>query len=146
VPRAPRLHAAAHGRCQWCCKQRGLPAARCGGSFGASHCYNVAGWRGSKKGGEGLEKGLATGISQLFLGRWREGPGWPREDARAVRADANSAQICAKDGSRRMRRSGCVAPLGRAHATPRSGQTSSDARGRDALARWRCPNRLDLKP
>jgi hypothetical protein len=34
-----------------------------------------------EKGGEGLQKGLASGIGQLFLGRWEEGPGWPREDA-----------------------------------------------------------------
>jgi hypothetical protein len=32
-------------------------------------------------GGEGLEKGLAGGIDQLILCRWRESLGWPREDA-----------------------------------------------------------------
>jgi hypothetical protein len=44
----------------------------------------------AEKGGEGLEKGLASGIGQRFLCRWREGPRWPRENARAVRVDANS--------------------------------------------------------
>jgi hypothetical protein len=28
-----------------------------------------------------VEKGLASGIGQQFLGHWQEGPGWPREDA-----------------------------------------------------------------
>jgi hypothetical protein len=40
-----------------------------------------------------------VGLANYFWGRWREGPGWPRADARAVRADANLAQIWAKDGS-----------------------------------------------
>jgi hypothetical protein len=46
-----------------------------------------------EKGPRGLEKGLASGIDQLFLGRWREGLRWLRKDVRAVRADPNLAQI-----------------------------------------------------
>jgi hypothetical protein len=34
-----------------------------------------------EKGARGLEKGLASGIGQLILGHWWEGPGWPMEDA-----------------------------------------------------------------
>jgi hypothetical protein len=69
---------------------------------------------------------------------------WPREDAHAVRADANLAQIWARDGSGRTRRSECVAALGRALATRRSGRTSSDTREHDASARERCPQLSDL--
>jgi hypothetical protein len=42
---------------------------RAGGSFGGPGCYNGAGWRGGKEGGEGLEKGFASEIGQLFLDR-----------------------------------------------------------------------------
>jgi hypothetical protein len=90
-------------------------------------------WRRAR--GAGLEKVLAGGIGQLVLCRWREGLGWPTEDASTVRADANSVQIWVKDGLSRTRRSGCVTPLGRAQMTRRSGWTSSDGRERDALAR-----------
>jgi hypothetical protein len=76
-----------------------LSAARCGGNFG-NPAYNddLAGVV-AEKGGEGLEKGLAGGIGQQFLCRWRAGPRWPREDACAVRADANSIQIYVKNES-----------------------------------------------
>jgi hypothetical protein len=59
----------------------------------------------AEKEGDGLEKGLASGISQRFLCRWREGPRWPREDACAVRTDTNSIQIYIKNKSNWTRRS-----------------------------------------
>jgi hypothetical protein len=65
--------------------------------------------------------------------------GRTRADNVPVRADASVTQIWWTDASGRTRRSGCVASLGRAHATRRSGRTSSDACGPDASARWRCP-------
>jgi hypothetical protein len=49
-----------------------------------------------------------------------------------IRADANLAQIWARDGSGRMRRSGCVAPLRRALAMRQSGRTRADAMRRPA--------------
>jgi hypothetical protein len=55
--------------------------------------------------GNGLEKGLVAGIGQLVLCCWWEGTGWPREDARAVRADANSAKFGPRIG-----RAGRVGP------------------------------------
>jgi hypothetical protein len=67
-----------------------------------------------------------VGLTNYFWGSWREGPGGLeriREDTRAVRVDANLAQIWAKDGSDRTRRSECVASLGRTLAMRRSGRT-----------------------
>jgi hypothetical protein len=89
----------------------------------------------AEKGGEGLEKGLGSGISQLSLGRWRKSPGWPREDARAVRTDANLVQIWTRDGSDRTRRYGYIAPLKKTLVTRRSDRINSDARERNASAR-----------
>jgi hypothetical protein len=59
---------------------------------------------------------------------------WPREDTRAVQADANLAQIWARHGSGRTRRSGCVAALGRVLAMRQSGRTSSNTHVHDASA------------
>jgi hypothetical protein len=57
------------------CQQRDVVAA----SAAPAATMALAGVAAEKE-ARGLEKGLASGISQLFLGRWREGPGWPRED------------------------------------------------------------------
>jgi hypothetical protein len=65
--------------------------------------------------------------------------GRTREDVRAVRVDANLAQIWTRDASVRAIRSSCVAPLERAQPMLPSGQTDSDASGPFASARWRCP-------
>jgi hypothetical protein len=65
--------------------------------------------------------------------------GRTREDACAVRANANLAQIWARDASVRASQSGCVAPLGSAQPTLPSGRTDSNACGPFASARWRCP-------
>jgi hypothetical protein len=57
------------------CQQRDVVAA----SVALAATMAMAGVA-AEKGARGLGKGLVGGISQLFLGRWREGPGWPRED------------------------------------------------------------------
>jgi hypothetical protein len=59
-------------------------------------------------GGEGLEKGLANGIGELVLYRWRESLGWPREDAGEC-ALSRSTQTRPKFKSR-IDRAECVNP------------------------------------
>jgi hypothetical protein len=111
---------------------RGLSAVRYGGNFRGPGWYDGAGWHGGGEGGRVCRTLWLVGLAKYFWGRWREDPGWTREDARAVRANANLAQIWAKDGSGWTRPSGCVAPLGRALATRRSGRTRSDVMRRPA--------------
>jgi hypothetical protein len=57
----------------------------------------------------------------------------------SVQADANLLQIWVRDTSGRTRRLGCVALLKHAKPTRQSNRTRSNACGRDASARWRCP-------
>jgi hypothetical protein len=59
--------------------------------------------------------GAGSGLGSLvfLLYRWREGPGWPREDACVVLANINFAQIWSIDGSVRANQSllGRATPL-----------------------------------
>jgi hypothetical protein len=111
VPRAPRLYVAAHGRCRRCCRLTRLASGEMWRQLWLRTAATTAlAGVPVEKGGEGLEKGLAN-YFRVIGGRARGGLGKTREDVRAVRADANSAQICTKDGSSRTRRSECIAPL-----------------------------------
>jgi hypothetical protein len=121
-----------HAACQW----REVAAASVAPA-GTTVLVGVA----VEKRGEALQNTLASGIGQVFLGSLAGGPGVAlggRGRTRALSGPTQPAANLRQDGSGRISRSNCIAPLEHVKLVRRSGRTHLDTCGRDAT-RWRCP-------